>query len=90
MDHKKLLQLLFALILSSSCAMADSKALQPSSQLPEPLEGLILKSFPADWESSLYAKGQRRWRSGNELKWIGMPIGGLYAGQVYLGGDGKL
>ena len=90
MRHKEVLLLLFALILSSSCVMAKSKAFQSSSPLPESLEGLILKSFPADWENSLYAKGQRRWRSGNELKWIGMPIGGLYAGQLYLGGDGKL
>lgn len=38
----------------------------------------------------LMAKGERAVYRGDELKTIGMPIGGICAGQVYLGGDGRL
>ena len=76
--------------ISSNFALSSSKVPRQSSKLPESLQELIIKSFPVEWERSLYAKGQRRWRSRDELNWIGMPIGGIYAGQVYLGGDGKL
>jgi uncharacterized protein (DUF608 family) len=38
----------------------------------------------------LAAKGERAVYRGDELRTIGMPIGGICAGQVYLGGDGRL
>src|SRR6476661_7957750 len=38
----------------------------------------------------LMLKGERAVYRGDELKTIGMPIGGICAGQVYLGGDGRL
>ena len=43
------------------------------------------------WVQSLTAMAMRRevYR-GKELEKIGMPVGGLCAGQLYLGGDGKL
>ncbi len=41
-------------------------------------------------DPSLFAPGAREWRRGKELDFIGMPIGGICAGQVYLGGDGRL
>ena len=39
---------------------------------------------------SLTDRGQRTVYRGADLEKIGMPIGGLCAGQLYLGGDGKL
>ncbi len=48
------------------------------------------KKLHPDWVKSLYARGARTRYRGAELGKIGMPIGGLCAGQLYLGGDGKL
>ncbi|MBN8859035.1 MAG: hypothetical protein J0H29_11645 [Sphingobacteriales bacterium] len=55
-------------------------------------------NIPADkgldpaWIRSLYERGAATTylKSKNELKYIGMPAGGLHAGTVYLGGDGRL
>ena len=48
------------------------------------------KKLDPAWVQSLFARGTREVRRGKELEKIGMPIGGLCAGQLYLGGDGKL
>ncbi len=40
--------------------------------------------------ASLTARGEPERYSGNDLNFIGMPIGGCFAGTVYLGGDGQL
>lgn len=48
------------------------------------------KKLNADWVRSLFERGTPEVYRGDELKWIGMPIGGLCCGQLYLGGDGKL
>ncbi len=48
------------------------------------------KKLSPEWVKSLFAKGSRTVYRGDELKKIGMPVGGLCAGQVYLGGDGNL
>jgi uncharacterized protein (DUF608 family) len=39
---------------------------------------------------SLYERGQPEIYKGDERAYVGMPIGGVTAGQVYMGGDGKL
>lgn len=48
------------------------------------------KKLNGDWVNSLFARGTPTVYRGAHLNSIGMPIGGLCAGQLYLGGDGKL
>lgn len=54
------------------------------------------KLVPADkklspaWLQSLFARGKPAVYRGADLDKIGMPVGGICAGQVYLGGDGRL
>lgn len=48
------------------------------------------KKLSPEWIRSLTARGERTVYRGSELEFIGMPVGGLCSGQLYLGGDGKL
>ncbi|WP_240312771.1 GH116 family glycosyl-hydrolase [Flavihumibacter solisilvae] len=50
------------------------------------------KNLDPAWVRSLYKRTipSTYFKSLNELKFIGMPAGGLHAGTVYLGGDGRL
>jgi uncharacterized protein (DUF608 family) len=48
------------------------------------------KNLAKSWVNRLYARGQTRVYRGDDLKSIGMPIGGIGAGQMYLRGDGTL
>jgi non-lysosomal glucosylceramidase len=47
------------------------------------------KNLSEAWIKSLTARGEPTVYRGPELKYIGMPIGGICAGQLYLGGDGN-
>ena len=44
----------------------------------------------AEWLASLTQRGQAEVFSGEQLKYVGMPVGGIGCGQLYLGGDGQL
>ena len=49
------------------------------------------KGLPADWIASLTSRGApQAYTDPKALEHIGMPVGGLFAGTVYLGGDGRL
>jgi non-lysosomal glucosylceramidase len=48
------------------------------------------KNLSPAWIAALTAPGEAEVLRGSELDYIGMPVGGLCAGLVYLGGDGQL
>src|SRR5258706_4156349 len=48
------------------------------------------KKLRPEWVKSLTARGERTVYRGAELKRIGMPVGGITCGPMYLGCDGKL
>ena len=48
------------------------------------------KKLSPDWIRSLFDRGEPTVLKGKDLQYVGMPVGGLCAGQLYLGGDGKL
>lgn len=50
------------------------------------------KKLHADWVKSLFARGTptTSTKSRDELRFIGMPVGGIGCGTLYLGGDGRL
>ncbi len=48
------------------------------------------KKLDPAWVKSLFSRGEPTVYRGAKLERIGMPIGGICAGQLYLGGDGKL
>jgi uncharacterized protein (DUF608 family) len=48
------------------------------------------KKLNPAWLAQLTDRGERTWYGGKDLETIGMPIGGVCAGQLYLAGDGRL
>lgn len=53
---------------------------------------VLIKKLDRKWIDSLYQRGNPTTylKSKNELQYIGMPVGGIGCGTVYLGGDGRL
>ncbi len=62
-------------------------------RVPYPLHNIPAdKGLDRNWIKSLYERGKPTTylKSRNELQYIGMPAGGLHAGTLYMGGDGRL
>ncbi|MEJ0030566.1 MAG: GH116 family glycosyl hydrolase [Bacteroidota bacterium] len=53
---------------------------------------ILIKRLDPAWVKSLYERGipTTYLKSKDELQFIGMPVGGIMCGMVYLGGDGRL
>ena len=56
----------------------------------DPNDGPLNKRLDAGWVASLLERGEPLVARGEDLQRIGMPIGGIGAGTVYLSGDGRL
>ena len=74
-----------AALLAESGFVAGPFAAEDAGQLV-PLD----KKLSPEWVRPLTARGEPEVYRGGETALIGMPVGGLCAGQLYLGGDGKL
>jgi uncharacterized protein (DUF608 family) len=64
----------------------------PFSEAKPGFEELIPrdKKLRKEWLDSLFERGSSHRHQGTDLATIGMPVGGLCAGQLYLQGDGSL
>ncbi|MBV8931494.1 MAG: hypothetical protein JO285_02875, partial [Kutzneria sp.] len=83
--------------LSLSAAAAGAAVLAAHSRdafaagvLPDRALAPADKGFSRDWINGLYERGTPTRYAGDDLRHIGMPVGGGGCGQVYLGGDGQL
>lgn len=83
--------------LAVSALTAAGARLSPLSAVAGPFQAADFESLvPRDkkldraWVRSLTERGEPRTYRGAELAWVGMPVGGIACGQLYLGGDGRL
>ena len=97
MKHRPTLSILISKTKILSILIAALSVLLPRMLMASLFEtGDFQKLVPADkklsedWIKSLTARGEPTVYRGKELKYIGMPIGGICTGQLYLGGDGQL
>jgi len=82
---RKIRAILFGLIICCSVVLLYGAAEKIKKHLVPAKKKLSKKDV-----QRLYARGQRAVYRGKELKTIGMPVGGIATGQLYLHGDGTL
>jgi len=80
--------LVLALLLGGDSAAADGPSAPPSPDVRHFVP--VNKRLPKEWVRALYEKGESRVYRDKALNHIGMPVGGIAAGQLYLCGDGTL
>ena len=75
-----------------AAALSSRLTLMAGPFAPADFEQLVPadKKLDPNWVKSLFARGTREVYRGTDLEKIGMPIGGIGTGQLYLGGDGRL
>lgn len=80
---------LSATLLAARIPVLGNSLTSDSNKLNDPI---LEKKLDAAWVKSLYERGKvtTYLKSKNELQYIGMPVGGINSGMVYLGGDGRL
>ena len=71
-------------VAATSLSMAKDAEVRPGHVIP------VDKELSRDYVSSLFERGTREVWTGKDLDTIGMPVGGIAAGQLYLRGDGTL
>jgi non-lysosomal glucosylceramidase len=82
-------------LLLAQGAMSAVGTVQPAAG-PYDMSDTIDHFVPVDkklspaWVRSLFERGASTWYSGADLETLGMPVGGICAGQVYCTGDGRL
>lgn len=91
-----MIQALHIITLSAACALPVTLSGETPvefKKLPTEAWSAVIpadKKLSPEWEKSLFERGAPRSYTGDALMNIGMPVGGITTGLVYLGGDGKL
>ncbi|MEO0452518.1 MAG: GH116 family glycosyl-hydrolase [Verrucomicrobiota bacterium] len=78
--------------LTSAMLLAGRMPIMAGPFTPEDFKKIVPpdKKLSKEWIASLYERGKPLSATGEDLKFIGMPINGICTGQIYLGGDGRL
>lgn len=92
MDRRRFLQTAGLGIAALSSVRGEVEVMAGPFSRPGPRQHFVPadKRLSREWVQSLYERGTSRVCRGAELNLIGMPVGGIGAGQVYVCGDGTL
>ena len=91
LDRREFMRVVGLGVMSAAALGAGAPGDDVARKAPAPDHFVpVDKKLDPKWVAALRAKGERTWYTGKDLKTIGMPIGGICTGQVYLLGDGRL